>query len=55
MYVMLFLPFVDNFNVDVTDGSCEITGRSDVTSREPVNITSCRVLCNVTSGKPCNM
>ena len=42
-------------NVHVTDGSCKITWRSDVTSRKPVNITSCRVLCNVTSGKPCNM
>ena len=36
-------------------GSCEVTWRSDVTSRKPVNITSCCVLCNVTSGKPCNM
>ena len=34
---------------------CKITWRSDVTSRKPVNITSCHVFCNVTSGKPCNM
>ena len=48
MYVMHFLPVLTK-NVHVTDGSCEITSRSDVTSRKPVNITSCHVLCNVTS------
>ena len=42
-------------NCHVMDGSCEITWRSDVTSLKPVNITSCRVLCNVTTSKSCDM
>ena len=41
--------------IDVTDGSCEITRCSDVTSRKPCNITSCCVLCNDMSHRPCNM
>ena len=50
-----FPAIFDHKNVDVTDGSCENTWRSDVTSRKPVNIISCRVLCNVTYGKPCDL
>ena len=35
---MHFLPFYTIKTNDVTDGSCEITWRSDVTSRKPCNI-----------------
>ena len=52
---MHFLSFYTIKTIDFTDGSWEITWRSDVTSRKPCNIASCRVLCNITSGKPCNM
>ena len=52
---MQFLSFYTIKSIYVKDGSCEITWRSDVTSSKPYNITSCCVLCNVTSGKPCNM
>ena len=41
--------------IDVADEFSEITWRFDVTSRKQCNITLCRVLCNVTSGKPCDM
>ena len=52
---MHFLSFYTAKTIDVTYGSCKITLRPDVTSRKPCNNTSCRVLCNVTSGKPCNI
>ena len=45
MYAMHFLPVWTIKTIDVMDGSREITWRSDVTSRKPCNITSCRVLC----------
>ena len=55
MYDMHFLPFLTIKTIGDTDGSSEITWRSDVTSRKPCDITLCGVLYNVTSGKPCDM
>ena len=40
---MHLLSFYTVKTIDVTDGSFLITWRSDVTSRKPCNITSCRV------------
>ena len=49
---MDFLPFWEIRTIDITDGSCEITLRSDVTSHKPCNITLFCVIWNVTSSKP---
>ena len=41
---MHFLSFYTIKTIEITDESCEITWRPDVTSRKPYKITSCRVL-----------
>ena len=41
---MQFLSFYTVKTIDFTDGSCEMSRRSDVNSRKPCNITSCGVL-----------
>ena len=48
---MHFLAFRTIKTIEIMDGSCEITRRSDVTSSKPCNITVCPVFCNVTSGE----
>ena len=55
MYAMHFMPFWTIKSIDVKDGSFKITSGSDHTSRKLCNITLCRVICKVTSGKPCDM
>ena len=53
---MHFLPFWTIKTIEVTDeATCKITLRYDVTSNKPYNLTSCPVLCNVMSGKPCDI
>ena len=46
---MYFLSFYNVKNIDITDGSCEITCRSDVTFRKPLH----RAVCFATS-RPAN-